>query len=118
MFAVSHFCKNEEDVEPVTCNKNVCPLLHFSQTHSFGLSVTVFVLLTIIRSLTRQLTCKLQSVTTSVKILDTTTAERNIKLHYKKLQGVQLKIGPYFNMSNLFTKIYNMIYYTTNLYLQ
>jgi hypothetical protein len=34
------------------------------------------------------------------------------------MQGVQLKIGPYFNMSNLFTKIYNMLYYTTNLYLQ
>ena len=34
------------------------------------------------------------------------------------LQGVQLKSGLYFNMSNLFTKIYNMLYYTTNLYLQ
>ena len=34
------------------------------------------------------------------------------------LQGVQLKSGPYFNMSNLFTKIYNILYYTTNLYLQ
>jgi hypothetical protein len=34
------------------------------------------------------------------------------------IQGVQLKSGPYFNMSNLFTKIYNMLYYTTNLYLQ
>jgi len=32
--------------------------------------------------------------------------------------GVQLKSGHYFNMSNLFTKIYNMLYYTTNLYLQ
>jgi hypothetical protein len=32
--------------------------------------------------------------------------------------GVQLKIGPYFNMGNLFTKIYKMLYYTTNLYLQ
>jgi hypothetical protein len=31
---------------------------------------------------------------------------------------VQLKSGPYFNMSNLFTKIYNMLHYTTNLYLQ
>jgi hypothetical protein len=31
---------------------------------------------------------------------------------------VQLKSGPYFNISNLFTKIYNMLYYTTNLYLQ
>jgi hypothetical protein len=28
-----------------------------------------------------------------------------------------LKSGPYFNMSNLFTKIY-VLYYTTNLYLQ
>jgi hypothetical protein len=34
------------------------------------------------------------------------------------VQGVQLKSGPYFNMSNLFTKIYNMLCYTTNLYLQ
>jgi len=35
-----------------------------------------------------------------------------------ELQGVQLKSRVYFNMSNLFTKIYNMLYYTTNLYLQ
>jgi len=35
-----------------------------------------------------------------------------------RIQGVQLKSGPYFNMSNLFTKIYIMLYYTTNLYLQ
>jgi len=35
-----------------------------------------------------------------------------------QVQGVQLKSGPYFNMRNLFTKIYNMLYYTTNLYLQ
>jgi hypothetical protein len=34
------------------------------------------------------------------------------------IQSVQLKRRPYFNMSNLFTKIYNMLYYTTNLYLQ
>jgi hypothetical protein len=34
------------------------------------------------------------------------------------IQGVQLKIGPYFNMSNLFTKIYKVLYYTTKLYLQ
>jgi hypothetical protein len=34
------------------------------------------------------------------------------------IPGVQLKSGPYFNISNLFTKIYNMLYYTTNLYLQ
>jgi len=34
------------------------------------------------------------------------------------IQGVQLKSGQYFNKSNLFTKIYNMLYYTTNLYLQ
>jgi hypothetical protein len=34
------------------------------------------------------------------------------------VQDVQLKSGPYFNMSNLFTKIYNMLYYTTKLYLQ
>ena len=36
---------------------------------------------------------------------------------YIYTQSVQLKSGPYFNMSNLFTKIYNMLYYTTNLYL-
>jgi len=34
------------------------------------------------------------------------------------IQSVQHKSGPYFNMSHLFTKIYNMLYYTTNLYLQ
>jgi len=36
----------------------------------------------------------------------------------KTCTGVQLKSGLYFNMSNLFTKIYKMLYYTTNLYLQ
>ena len=36
----------------------------------------------------------------------------------KELQGVQLKSGPYFNMSNLFINMYNMLYYTTSLYLQ
>ena len=36
----------------------------------------------------------------------------------RKIQDVQLKSGPYFNMSNLFTKIYNMLYYTTDVYLQ
>jgi hypothetical protein len=35
-----------------------------------------------------------------------------------QIQNVQLKSGPYFNTSNLYTKIYNMLYYTTNLYLQ
>jgi len=34
------------------------------------------------------------------------------------VQGVQLKSGPYFNMHNLFTRIYNTLCYTTNLYLQ
>jgi len=34
------------------------------------------------------------------------------------VQSVQLKSGPYFNISNLFTKIYNMLCYTPNLYLQ
>ena len=34
------------------------------------------------------------------------------------IQGVQLKSGMYFNVSNLFAKIYNLLYYTTNLYLQ
>jgi len=45
-----------------------------------------------------------------------------LHLHTNKvvtnIQSVQLKSGLYFNMSNLFTKIYNMLYYTTNLYLQ
>jgi len=36
----------------------------------------------------------------------------------RTVQGVQLKSGPYFNMSNLFTKLYTMLYYTTNLNLQ
>jgi hypothetical protein len=42
------------------------------------------------------------------------------EMWYEMLQilSVQLKSGPYFNISNLFTKIYNMLYYTTNLYLQ
>jgi hypothetical protein len=35
-----------------------------------------------------------------------------------KIPGVQLKSGEYFNVSNVFTKIYNMLYYTTKLYLQ
>jgi len=34
------------------------------------------------------------------------------------IQSVQLKSGPYFNISNLLTNIYNMLYHTTNLYLQ
>ena len=32
------------------------------------------------------------------------------------IQSVRLKSGPYFNISNLFTKIYNMLYYTTKLF--
>jgi len=44
-------------------------------------------------------------------------------LHYAtvivtQVPGVQLKSELYFNISNLLTKIYNMLYYTTNLYLQ
>jgi hypothetical protein len=38
--------------------------------------------------------------------------------HIVLLEGVQFKSWPYFNMSNLFNNIYNMLYYTTNLYLQ
>jgi len=38
-----------------------------------------------------------------------------VSLH---IQSVQLKSVPHFNMSNVFTKIYNMLYYTTKLYLQ
>ena len=34
------------------------------------------------------------------------------------IQDVQLKSGLYFNMSNLYTKVYDMLYYTNNLYLQ
>jgi hypothetical protein len=39
-------------------------------------------------------------------------------MHTLVVPGVQLKSGPYFNISNLFAEIYNMLYYTTNLYLQ
>jgi len=35
-----------------------------------------------------------------------------------KNTGVQLKSGPYFNKNNLLTKIYSMLHYTSNLYLQ
>jgi hypothetical protein len=42
----------------------------------------------------------------------------DISRNINELQGVQLKSGSYFNRRNLFTKIYNMLYYTTNLYLQ
>ena len=41
-----------------------------------------------------------------------------VNIVFTFIQGVQLKSGPYFNISNLFTKTYNMLYYTTNLYLQ
>ena len=41
-----------------------------------------------------------------------------IYMHYILIQGIQLKSGPYFNMSNLFTKIYKILYYTNKLYLQ
>ena len=46
-------------------------------------------------------------------------SQKHIKAYYldKLIQGVQLKSGPIL-MSNLFTKIYNMLHYTTNLYLQ
>jgi len=47
----------------------------------------------------------------------TTTAPYH-KNTSRVIQGVQLKSGQYLNMSNLFTKIYYMLYYTTNLYLQ
>ena len=43
---------------------------------------------------------------------------QNAKRVRRIIPGVQLKSGPYFNISNLFTKIYNMLYYTTTLYLQ
>jgi hypothetical protein len=43
---------------------------------------------------------------------------KNIIFPYLIIQSVQLESGPYFNMSNLFTKVYNMLHYTTNLYLQ
>jgi hypothetical protein len=41
-----------------------------------------------------------------------------LTINHNIIPGVLLKSGPYFNISNLFTKIYNMLYYTTNLYLQ
>ena len=43
---------------------------------------------------------------------------KNLSQNTVYITGVQLKSGPYFNTSNLFTKIYNMLYYATNLYLQ
>jgi hypothetical protein len=45
---------------------------------------------------------------------------QELRVLYMKIivQDVQLKSGPYFNMSNLFTRIYKVLYYTTNLYLQ
>jgi len=42
----------------------------------------------------------------------------SVQLGELMCSSVQLKSGLYFNMSNLFTKIYTMLYYTTNLYLQ
>ena len=45
-------------------------------------------------------------------------AKVRIDYIHGQLQSVQLKSAPYFNMSNLFTKIYSMLYYTTNQYLQ
>ena len=35
-----------------------------------------------------------------------------------KYRVFNLKVDRILNMSNLFTKVYNMLYYTTNLYLQ
>jgi len=37
----------------------------------------------------------------------------SINIRFYKIEGVQLKSGPHFNMSNLFNKIYNILYYTT-----
>jgi len=66
-----------------------------------------------------------QNISVFVNESELLTATNTQQLKYKVyqymtllLQGVQLKSGPYFNMSNLFTKIYNMLYYTANLYLQ
>jgi hypothetical protein len=52
----------------------------------------------------------------STVFLSLSAFERHFRGHH--VQGVQLKSGLYYNISNLFTKIYNMLYYTTNLYLQ
>jgi hypothetical protein len=49
---------------------------------------------------------------------DVPSTVKNRQYIYIYIQNVQLKSGPYFNMSNLFTKIYNILYYTTKLYLQ
>ena len=40
-----------------------------------------------------------------------------LMFYTRNIQVFNLK-WTYFNMSNLFTKIYNVLYYTTNLYLQ
>jgi len=53
--------------------------------------------------------CKVALLKTETSLLDTSVI---------LVQGVQLKSGTYFNISNLFTKIYNMLYYTTDLNLQ
>jgi hypothetical protein len=38
--------------------------------------------------------------------------KKNLSQNTVYIHGIQLKSGPYFNISNLFTNIYNMLYYT------
>jgi hypothetical protein len=59
---------------------------------------------------------KLENLQGGFSFKDTAVMFGVVVQWYHKEQGVQLKSGPYFNMSNLFTKIYNMLYYTTNLF--
>jgi hypothetical protein len=55
---------------------------------------------------------------TNVKEIVPLISKQTYEYIYIYIQSVQLKNGPYYNISNQFTKIYNMLYYTTNLYLQ
>jgi len=56
--------------------------------------------------------CTMQLAHCSLKVLLQKPTE-----NFVQIQDVQLKSGPYFNITNLFNKIYNMLYYTTKLYL-
>jgi len=68
-------------------------------------------------NITRKFWFSLRCVCVCLCVWNISHSKKNWTRYYKNIQAVQLKSGPYFNMSNLFTKIY-MLYYTTNLYLQ
>jgi hypothetical protein len=89
-------------IKEVTDSK-VCPPGH-SVLISYSASGAQLIRLTELKDKPRNLRNDIKIHVDSTKPLD--------------IQNVQLKSGPYFNMSNLFTKIYDMLYYTINLYLQ